>query len=191
VKQPEDKAPDNNTASCKEVNGDGSCSSASDKTDASTVISLDKEENFKAASSGLPMQSSEKPNASVGSSLNKASSGASMQVEGVRHIKYTFNRRKRKCVSMDSTPCAVPEKSSDLLSAPKEGETHPNAEPQVNLIDSTQDDNQLIQVAQQVCNNHVKTYDSTSNQLSTCYITISLVSAAHFVVRAQLTRVLQ
>jgi hypothetical protein len=160
VQQPEHKTPDN-TTSCKEVNGEGSCSSASEKADASTVTSLEKDEKFKAASSGLPMQASEKPDASVGCSLYKnehadTSSGASMQADGVRHIKYTFNCRKRKYVSLNSTPpCAIPDKGSDLLSAPKEGEPHPNAEPQVNLIDSTQGDNQLVQVAQQVCNNHV------------------------------------
>jgi hypothetical protein len=69
------------------------------------------------------------------------SSGAYMQANGIRPIKYTFNRRKRKCVSLNSTPpCAVLDKGSDLLSAPKEGGPYPNAEPQVNLIDSTQGD---------------------------------------------------
>lgn len=205
--QPEHKTPDNNTASLKEANGEGSCSLASDKADVSTFIPLDKAEKLK-ASSGFPMQASEKTDASVGSSLykeehEKACSVVSFQVEGARHIKYTFNRRKRKNVSMDSTPlCApLPDKSSDLPSAPKEVEAHPTAEPQDNSIDSPQGDNQLVQVAQQVrdflyiitmCKSKTCDSSSNSNQLSTCqYITICHVFAAHFVVRAQLMRVLQ
>ncbi|XP_062219440.1 uncharacterized protein LOC133919162 [Phragmites australis] len=153
VDQPEHRTPYNNTAIWKEVNENGSYSLDSDKADASTVSSLDKE-HLKALS-GLPMQASEKPDASIGSSLNeedhaKASSGASMQAEGARHIKYTFNRRKRKCMSIDNTPqCAVPEKSSDLASPPNKQEPHPKTEAQDHLIDSPQCDS-LVQVAQQL-----------------------------------------
>ncbi|GJN21434.1 hypothetical protein PR202_gb08906 [Eleusine coracana subsp. coracana] len=152
--QLEHHTPDNNSASLKVANGEGSCSLASGKADASTLIPLDKEENLK-ASSGLSIEASEKTDAPVSSSLYKEqhaklSSEVSMQVEGARHIKYTFNRRKRKCVSMDSTPLCVPGKSGDLPSAPKEAEPHPNAEPQDNLIDSPQGENQLVQVAQQL-----------------------------------------
>uniref|UniRef100_A0A0A9DPR2 Uncharacterized protein n=1 Tax=Arundo donax TaxID=35708 RepID=A0A0A9DPR2_ARUDO len=112
VDQPEHRAPDNNTAMWKEVNEDGSCILASDKADASTVSSLGKEENLKAPS-GIPMQAAEKPEASIGSSLNKedhakASSGASMQTEGARHIKYTFNRRKHKCLYRQHSSVCCP-----------------------------------------------------------------------------------
>ncbi|TVU29541.1 hypothetical protein EJB05_21111, partial [Eragrostis curvula] len=154
VEQLGHKTPDTSTASSKEVNGEGSYSLASEKADASTVLSLGKEENLKVPSV-LPTQASEKHNASVGSSLYKEkhakASGASMQVEGVRPIIYTFNRRKRKSVAMDSTPLrAVPEKSSNMLSAPAEGEFHQNPEQQDNLIDSPQGDNQLVQIANQL-----------------------------------------
>lgn len=145
----------NSTACLKEVNEDGSCCLASPKSDASTLSSLNKEENLK-ASSGLPMQALEKHDISVGFSLNKeehamASSGVSMQAEGARHIKYTFNRRKRKCGSIDSTPQrADPEKSSDLGSPTNKQRLHPCRVGQNHLIDSPQGDNQLVQVAQQV-----------------------------------------
>ncbi|KAG0533580.1 hypothetical protein BDA96_04G205200 [Sorghum bicolor] len=144
----------NNTASLKEVNEDGSCSLASPKTDALTLSSLDKE-NLK-ASSGLPGQTLEKHDISVGSSLNKkehtkASSGASMQAEGARHIKYTFNRRKRKGMSIDSTPQrAVPLESSDLCSPTNKQKLHPDHVEQDHLIDSPQGDSQLAQVAEQL-----------------------------------------
>ena len=67
VDQQELITPNNNTASLKEVNEDGSCSLASPKADASTLIDR---ENLK-ASSGLPVQALEKHDISVGSSLNK------------------------------------------------------------------------------------------------------------------------
>ncbi|KAL6634626.1 hypothetical protein ACP70R_027297 [Stipagrostis hirtigluma subsp. patula] len=151
--QLEHSMPDNNCASWKEVNEDGICSLASDIADVSTIGSLDQEEKLK-VSSRLPMQASEKSDASIGSSLNKeehakASSGASVQAEGARQIKYTFNRRKRKCMSLDSTQCAVPEKSSDLVSTPKKQEPHPNPEAQEPL-ESPEGENQLAQVAQQL-----------------------------------------
>ncbi|KAJ1279701.1 hypothetical protein BS78_04G174900 [Paspalum vaginatum] len=177
--QLEQPTPNNNTASLKEVNQDGR---QAHRTDASTVSSLDQEENLK-ASSGLPMQALEKPDASVGSSLNKeeneesssgasmqalakpdassgsslnkehtlASLGASMQTEGARHIKYTFNRRKRKCVSIDSTPQrAVPKNSSDLGSPTNKQNPHPDPVIQDQSIDCFQGDSQLVQVAQQL-----------------------------------------
>ena len=153
VDQQELKTPNNNTASLKEVNEDGSCSLASPKADASTLIDR---ENLK-ASSGLPVQALEKHDISVGSSLNKkehtkAFSGASMQAEGARHIKYTFNRRKRKGMSIDSTPQrAVPEESSDLCSPTNKQKLHPDHVEQDHLIDSPQGDSQLVQVAEQVC----------------------------------------
>ncbi|XP_066327784.1 uncharacterized protein [Miscanthus floridulus] len=154
VDQQELITPNNNTASLKEVNEDGSCSLASPKADASTLSSVDKE-NLK-ASSGLPVQALEKHDISVGSSLNKkehtkASSGASMQAEGARHIKYTFNRRKRKGMSIDSTPQrAVPEESSDLCSPTNKQKLHPDHVEQDHLIDSPQGDSQLVQVAEQL-----------------------------------------
>jgi len=104
VDQLKQKTPNTNIAIRKEVSEDGSCSLASHKAGASTIISLDKEEKLK-ASSGLPVQALDKSNASIGISLNKeehakTGSEASKQTEGARHIKYTFNRRKRKCVSI-------------------------------------------------------------------------------------------
>ncbi|WVZ74870.1 hypothetical protein U9M48_022991 [Paspalum notatum var. saurae] len=177
--QLEQPTPDNNTASLKEVDDDGG---QAHRTDASTVSSLDKEENLK-ASSGPPMQALEKPDASVDSSLNKeenaesssrastqalvkpdassgsslnkehtlASPGASMQTESARHIKYTFNRRKRKCVSIDSTPQrAVPKEGSDLGSPTNKQKPHPDPVIQDHLIDCSQGDSQLVQVAQQL-----------------------------------------
>jgi hypothetical protein len=155
VDQQELITPNNNTASLKEVNEDGSCSLASPKTDTSTLSSLDKE-NLK-ASSGVLVQALEKHDVSVGSSLNKkdhtkASSGASMQAEGARHIKYTFNRRKRKGMSINSTPQrAVPEESSDLCSPTNKQKLHPDCVEQDHLIDSPQGHSQLVQVAEQVC----------------------------------------
>lgn len=155
VDQQELITPNNNTASLKEVNEDGSCSVASPKADASTLSSLDKE-NLK-ASSGLPVQALEKCDIPVGSSLNKkehtkASSGASTQAEGARHIKYTFNRKKRKGISIDSTPQrAVPEESSDLCSPTNKQKLHRDHVEQDHLIDSPQGDSQLVQLAEQVC----------------------------------------
>ncbi|KAL5665732.1 hypothetical protein ACJX0J_025840, partial [Zea mays] len=153
VDQQELITPNNNTASLKEVNEDGSCSLASPKTDTSTLSSVDKE-NLK-ASSGVPVQALEKQDVSVGSSLNKkdhtkASSGASMQAEGARHIKYTFNRRKRKGMSINSTPQrAVPEESSDLCSPTNKQKLHPDHVELNHLIDSPQGDSLLVQVAEQ------------------------------------------
>ena len=158
VDQQELITPNNNTASLKEVNEDGRCSLTSRKADASTLSSVDKE-NLK-ASSGLPVQALEKHDISVGSSLNKkASSGASMQAEGARHIKYTFNRRKRKGMSIDSTPQrAVPEESSDLCSPTNKQKLHPDHVEQDHLIDSPQGDSQLVQVAEQVCDFAISLY---------------------------------
>ncbi|CAO2039396.1 unnamed protein product [Urochloa humidicola] len=153
--QLEQGTPNTNTASSKEVLEDGSCSLASHKADASAISSLDKEENLK-ASSGLPMQALEEPDASIGISLNKQEqaktvSGASMQVEGARHIKYTFNRRKRKCVSIYSTPQhAAPEKSSDLGSPPNKQNRHPDPVMQEHPVDSPQGDNHLVRIAKQL-----------------------------------------
>lgn len=180
--QLEQPTSNNNTSSLKEVYEDGSCSLASHRADASTVSSLDKEENLK-VSSGFPMQALEKPDASVGSSLNKedhaesssgasmqalakldaisgsslneehalSSCGASMQAEGARYIKYTFNRRKRKCVSIDSSSQgAVLEKNSDLGSPTNNQNNHKDHVVQELSIDSPQGDSQLVQVAQQL-----------------------------------------
>lgn len=152
--QLEQITPNINTASCKEVLEDGNCTSASQKADASSVSSLDKEENLK-VSSGLPVEALEKPDASIAISLNKeedanTASGASMQAEGARHIKYTFNRRKRKCVSIYSTPQrAVPEKNSDLGSPPRKQNPHPNPVMQ-HPVGSPKRDNHLVHIAQQV-----------------------------------------
>jgi hypothetical protein len=157
VDQLQQRTPNTNTTSRKEVSEEGSCSLASHKAGASTVISLDKEEKLK-ASSGLPMQALDKTDASIGISLNKeehakTASGASMQTEGARHIKYTFNRRKRKCVSIYSTPqCAVPEKSSDLGSPPNKQNPHLDPVMQNHPMGSPQGNNNLVHVAQQVCN---------------------------------------
>ena len=145
VDQLEQKTPNTNIAIRKEVSEDGSCSLASHKAGASTIISLDKEEKLK-ASSGLPVQALDKSNASIGISMSKeehakTGSGAS------RHIKYTFNRRKRKCVSIYNTR-AVPEKSCDL------GKQNPHLDPvmQDHPMGSPQRGNHLVHVAQQVCN---------------------------------------
>ncbi|PAN06715.1 hypothetical protein PAHAL_1G283000 [Panicum hallii] len=155
VDQLQQRTPNTNTTSRKEVSEEGSCSLASHKAGASTVISLDKEEKLK-ASSGLPMQALDKTDASIGISLNKeehakTASGASMQTEGARHIKYTFNRRKRKCVSIYSTPqCAVPEKSSDLGSPPNKQNPHLDPVMQNHPMGSPQGNNNLVHVAQQL-----------------------------------------
>ncbi|KAG8059117.1 hypothetical protein GUJ93_ZPchr0002g23759 [Zizania palustris] len=74
-----------------------------------------------------------------------------VNVEGGRHIKYTFNRRKRKTAPSDSTPQgAVPEKSSSLLCP--DDRTEPCAKPEMPhlLTQSPRADNQLIHVAQQL-----------------------------------------
>ena len=151
VDQLKQKTPNTNIAIRKEVSEDGSCSLASHKAGASTIISLDKEEKLK-ASSGLPVQALDKSNASIGISLNKeehakTGSEASKQTEGARHIKYTFNRRKRKCVSIYNTR-AVPEKSCDL------GKQNPHLDPvmQDHPMGSPRGSNHLVHIAQQVCN---------------------------------------
>ncbi|RLN07351.1 uncharacterized protein C2845_PM11G09270 [Panicum miliaceum] len=154
VDQLEQRTPNTNTASWKEVSEDGSCSLASHKAGASAVISLDKEEKL-TASSGLPMQALDKTDASIGISLNKqvhakTASGASIQTEGPRLIKYTFNRIKRKCVSIYSTPQhVVPEKSSDLGSPANKQNAHLDHVMQDHPMDSPQGNNHLVHVAQQ------------------------------------------
>jgi len=149
VDQLKQKTPNTNIAIQKEVSEDGSCSLASHKAGASTIISLDKEEKLK-ASSGLPVQALDKSNASIGISLNKeehakTGSEASKQTEGARHIKYTFNRRKRKCVSIYNTR-AVPEKSCDL------GKQNPHLDPvmQDHPMGSPRGSNHLVHIAQQL-----------------------------------------
>ena len=151
VDQLEQKTPNTNIAIRKEVSEDGSCSLASHKAGASTIISLDKEEKLK-ASSRLPVQALDKSNASIGISMSKeehakTGSEASKQTEGARHIKYTFNRRKRKCVSIYNTR-AVPEKSCDL------GKQNPHLDPvmQDHPMGSPRGSNHLVHIAQQVCN---------------------------------------
>ena len=155
VDQLKQKTPNTNIAIRKEVSEDGSCSLASHKAGASTIISLDKEEKLK-ASSGLPVQALDKSNASIGISLNKeehakTGSEASKQTEGARHIKYTFNRRKRKCVSIYNTR-AVPEKSSNLGSPPNKQNPHLDPVMQDHPMGSPRGSNHLVHIAQQVCN---------------------------------------
>lgn len=153
--QLEQRAPNTNTASSNEVLEGANCSLASNKADASAVSSLDKEENLK-ASSRLLMQALEKPDDSVSIPLNKeedakTASGASMQADGARLIKYTFNRRKRKCVSIYSTTQRdVPEKSSSLGSPPKKQNPHPDPVIQDHPVGSPKGDH-LVHIAQQVC----------------------------------------
>jgi len=149
VDQLKQKTPNTNIAIRKEVSEDGSCSLASHKAGTSTIISLDKEEKLK-ASSGLPVQALDKSKASIGISLNKeehakTGSEASKQTEGARHIKYTFNRRKRKCVSIYNTR-AVPEKSCDL------GKQNPHLDPvmQDHPMGSPRGSNHLVHIAQQL-----------------------------------------
>ncbi|KAF8693583.1 hypothetical protein HU200_038986 [Digitaria exilis] len=150
----EHRAPNTNVAGCKEIFEGGNCGLASNKADASAVSSLDKEEKLK-ASSGLPMQALEKPDASISISLNKeedakTASGASMQADGARLIKYTFNRRKRKCVSIYSTPERdVPEKSSSLGSPPNKQNPHPDPVILDHPVGSPQGDH-LVHIAQQL-----------------------------------------
>lgn len=97
---------------------DESCNLTSDRADHLIISSLEKEQNAKAAS------------------------GVSMQPEGVRCIKYTFNRRKRKNVSLNS---------SSLVSLADKQESQAKPETQNHLVESPKGDNQLAHVAQQVC----------------------------------------
>ncbi|KAL5212802.1 hypothetical protein ABZP36_023649 [Zizania latifolia] len=121
------RTPENNAVGLEEVNVDKNCILASDRADSSIVISVDKEETA------------------------KAPSGVSMQAEGGRYIKYTFNRRKRKSAPSDSTPQgAIPEKSSSLVSPADNNEPCAKPETQDLLIESPRGDNQLIHVAQQL-----------------------------------------
>ena len=97
---------------------DESCNLTSDRADHLIISSLDKEQSTKAAS------------------------GVSVQPEGVRCIKYTFNRRKRKNVSLNS---------SSLVSLADKQESQAKPETQNHLVESPKGDNQLAHVAQQVC----------------------------------------
>ncbi|KAF0928979.1 hypothetical protein E2562_011067 [Oryza meyeriana var. granulata] len=128
VDHQECRTPDNNAVGLAEVNVHKNCNLASDGADSSIISSLDKEENAK-----------------------EAPSGVAMQAEGARYIKYTFNRRKRKTASLDSTPQGVvPEKSSSLVCPNENHEPHVKPETQDLLIESPPGDNQLIHVAQQL-----------------------------------------
>ncbi|XP_040376561.1 flavin-containing monooxygenase FMO GS-OX-like 8 [Oryza brachyantha] len=128
VDRQECRTPNNNGVDLEEMNVDKNCILASDGADSSIVSTLDKEENAK-----------------------EAPSGVAVQAERARCIKYTFNRRKRKTASLDSTlQVAVPEKSSSLVCPAENHESHAKPETQDLLIESTPGDNQLIHVAQQL-----------------------------------------
>ena len=112
----------------KEVKVDESCSLTSDRADPIIISSLEKEQSV------------------------KASSGVSVQAQGARCIKYTFNRRKRKNVSLEGTAQgAVSEKSSSLVSLDDKQESQAKPQTQDLLVESPRGDNHLVHVAQQVC----------------------------------------
>uniref|UniRef100_A0A0D9VHK0 Uncharacterized protein n=1 Tax=Leersia perrieri TaxID=77586 RepID=A0A0D9VHK0_9ORYZ len=118
---------ENNALVLEEVHVDKNCILASNGADSSNVSSLDKEEN------------------------GKAPSEVPVQAESARYIKYTFNRRKRKTASIDSTPQGVVlEKSNSLVCTTENHELHAKPEKQDLLIESPPADNQIIHVAQQL-----------------------------------------
>jgi hypothetical protein len=128
VDRPDCRTPETDSANQKEVKVDESCNVASDRDDPLITSSLEKEQSA------------------------KASSGVSVQAEGARCIKYTFNRRKRKCVSLESTSQgAVPEKSSSVVSLADKQESEEKPETQDLLVESPGGDNHLVNVAKQVC----------------------------------------
>ncbi|KAK1617705.1 hypothetical protein QYE76_023222 [Lolium multiflorum] len=107
-----------NLGNQEEVKADESCNLASDRVGPVITSSLEKEHSV------------------------KPSSGVSVQAEGGRCIKYTFNRRKRKNVSVDSTSQgAVPEKSSSLVSLADKQESQTKPEIQNLLVESPRGNN--------------------------------------------------
>ncbi|KAM3241817.1 hypothetical protein ACQJBY_054515 [Aegilops geniculata] len=137
-KHPDCRTPENNSAKKKEVKVDESCNLTSDRADHLIISSLEKEQSTKAAS------------------------GVSVQPEGVRCIKYTFNRRKRKNVSLNSSSLvsladkqeslAKPETQNHLVESPKADKQESQAKPETqnHLVESPKGDNQLAHVAQQL-----------------------------------------
>ncbi|KAF7089697.1 hypothetical protein CFC21_092600 [Triticum aestivum] len=138
AKHPDCRTPENNSAKKKEVKVDESCNLTSDRADHLIISSLEKEQSTKAAS------------------------GVSVQPEGVRCIKYTFNRRKRKNVSLNSSSLvsladkqeslAKPETQNHLVESPKADKQESQAKPETqnHLVESPKGDNQLAHVAQQL-----------------------------------------
>lgn len=145
VDHPKCRTPETNSAGWQEVKVDESCNLALDRSGPSAIISLDKEQN--AMASGVPVQPG-----------------------GARRIQYTFNRRKRKSMSLDSTPQgaipekgsslvnltdkqesqALPGKSSNLVNLADKQESQALPETQNLLVESPQDDSELVHVAQQL-----------------------------------------
>uniref|UniRef100_A0ACD5ZBP6 Uncharacterized protein n=1 Tax=Avena sativa TaxID=4498 RepID=A0ACD5ZBP6_AVESA len=116
-----------NSANQKEVKVGESCNLASDRADPVIVRSLEKEQS------------------------SKPSSGVSVQAEGARCIKYTFNRRKRKNVSLESTSQgAVPKKSSSLVSLADKKECQAKPETKDLSVESPRGNNHLVHVARQL-----------------------------------------
>ncbi|CAM0945520.1 unnamed protein product [Alopecurus aequalis] len=127
VDHPDCRTPEADSTMKKEVKVDESCNLASDRAGPIVISSLEKEQSV------------------------KASSVVSMQAEGARCIKYTFNRRKRKNVSLESTSQgAVSEKSSSLVSLDDKQESQAKPETQDLLVQSPRGDNHLVHVAQQL-----------------------------------------
>ncbi|KAM0873137.1 hypothetical protein ACQ4PT_038272 [Festuca glaucescens] len=119
--------PETNLGNQEEVKADEGCNLASDRADPTITSSLEKEQSA------------------------KPSSGVSVQAEGARCIKYTFNRRKRKNLSSESTSHgAVPEKSSSLVSLADKQEPQTKPETQNLLVESPRGNNHLVHVAQQL-----------------------------------------
>ncbi|KAE8774516.1 hypothetical protein D1007_53108 [Hordeum vulgare] len=117
AQHPDCRTPETNLAKRKEGKVDESCNLASDRADHLIISSLEKEQSA------------------------KASSGVSVQPEGMRCIKYTFNRRKRKNVSLNS---------SSLVSLADKQDSQAKPETQNHLVESPKGDNQLAHVAQQL-----------------------------------------
>ncbi|KAM0862210.1 hypothetical protein ACQ4PT_045414 [Festuca glaucescens] len=118
---------ESNLGNQEEVKADKSCNLASDRADPVITNSLEKEHSA------------------------KPSSAVSVQAEGARHIKYTFNRRKRKNVSLESTSQgAVPEKSSSLVSLADKQESQTKPGTQNLLVEAPRGNNHLVNVAQQL-----------------------------------------
>uniref|UniRef100_A0ACD5YVU6 Uncharacterized protein n=1 Tax=Avena sativa TaxID=4498 RepID=A0ACD5YVU6_AVESA len=115
------------SANQKEVKVGEGCNLVSDRADPVLISSLEKEQS------------------------SKPSSGVSVQAEGARCIKYTFNRRKRKNVSLESTSQgAVPEKSSSLVSLAEKQECQAKPETQDLSVESPRGNNHLVHVARQL-----------------------------------------
>jgi hypothetical protein len=128
VDQPNCGTSEFNLGNQEEVKADENCNLASDRVGPVITSSLEKEQSV------------------------KSSSGVSVQAEGGRCIKYTFNRRKRKNVSVDSTSQgAVPEKSSSLVSLADKQESRTKPGTQNILVESPRGNNHLVNIAQQVC----------------------------------------